>query len=87
VVEQLIKLETRQKTLLTQANIEHSPVREPMDFPPPPVFYNPWEVYGDTSMTYEAPPVDIDDEDFGGGEIEEEEDSPPAVHSPHGSDK
>jgi hypothetical protein len=53
-----------------------------MDFPPPPVFYNPWEAYGDTSMMYGAPPVDIDDEDFGGGETDEE-DSPPAVHSPH----
>jgi hypothetical protein len=26
-------LETRQKALLAQHNIEHSPVREPMDFP------------------------------------------------------
>jgi hypothetical protein len=26
-------LETRQKALLTQHNIEHSPVCEPMDFP------------------------------------------------------
>jgi hypothetical protein len=34
-------LETRQKALLAQHNIEHSPVREPMDFPPPPNFYNP----------------------------------------------
>jgi hypothetical protein len=29
--------------------------------------------------------ADIDDEDFGGGEIEDD-DSPPAAHSPHGSD-
>jgi hypothetical protein len=85
VDEQLIKLETHQKTLLTQANIEHSPIREPMDFPPPPIFYNPWEVYGDTSMMYGAPPADIDDEDFGGGGTDKEG-SPPAVHSPHGSD-
>jgi hypothetical protein len=56
-----------------------------MDFPPPLVFYNPWEAYGDTSMMYEAPPADIDDEDIGGGETDEE-DSPPAVHSPHGDD-
>jgi hypothetical protein len=55
VDEQLIKLETCQKNLLTEANIEHSPVREPMDFPPPPVFYNPWEVYANTSMMYGAP--------------------------------
>jgi hypothetical protein len=41
-----------------------------MDFPPPPVFYNPWEIYSDTSMIYRAPPADIDDEVFGGGETE-----------------
>jgi hypothetical protein len=85
VDEQLLKLETRYKSMLAQHNIEHSPVREPMDFPPPPVFYNPWEVYGDTSMMYGAPLVDIDDEDFGGGETKED-DSPPEAHSPHGSD-
>jgi hypothetical protein len=56
-----------------------------MNFPPPPVFYNPWEVYCDTSMMYGSHPADIDDEDFGGGETEED-DSPPADHSPHGSD-
>jgi hypothetical protein len=85
VDEQLIKLETRQKALLAQHNIEHSPVREPMDFPPPPVFYNPSEIYGDTSMMYGAPPADINDEDFGGGETEDDY-SPPAAHSPHDYD-
>jgi hypothetical protein len=85
VDEQLIKLETRQKALLAQHNIEHSPVREPMDFPPPPTFYNPWEIYGDTSMMYGAPPTDIDDEDFGGGETDDD-DSPPAAHSPDDND-
>jgi hypothetical protein len=39
-------LETRQKALLAQHNIEHSPARKPMDFPPPPTFYNPWECWG-----------------------------------------
>jgi hypothetical protein len=53
--------------------------------PPPPVFYNSWEIYDDTSMIYGAPPADIDDEDFGGGETEED-DSPPAAHSPHNDD-
>jgi hypothetical protein len=55
VDEQLIKLETRQKALLAQHNIEHSPICEPMDFPPPPTFYNPWEIYSNTSMMYGAP--------------------------------
>jgi hypothetical protein len=85
VDEQLIKLETRQKALLPQHNIEHSPVRKPMDFPSPPVFYNHWEIYRDTSMMYGAPLVDINDEDFGGGETEDD-DSPPAAHSPHDDD-
>jgi hypothetical protein len=85
VDDQLIKLETRQKALLIQNNIEHSPICEPMDFPPPPVFYNPWEIYGDTSMMYGSPPTNIDDEDFGGGETEEDN-SPPTAHSSHGDD-
>jgi hypothetical protein len=38
VDEQLIKLETCQKAFLAQHNIEHSPIREPVDFPPPPTF-------------------------------------------------
>jgi hypothetical protein len=36
-------------------------------------------------MMYGAPPTDINDEVFGGGETEED-DSPPAAHSPHGID-
>jgi hypothetical protein len=44
-----------------------------MDFPPPPVFYNPWEAYGEASMMYGAPPGDIDDEDFSSGETGEED--------------
>jgi hypothetical protein len=56
-----------------------------MDFPPPPNFYNPLEIYGDASMMYGVPPADIDDEDFGGGETDDD-DSPPAAHSPHDYD-
>jgi hypothetical protein len=56
-----------------------------MDFSPPPNFYNPWEIYGDTSMMYGAPLDDIDDEDFGGGETDDD-DSPPAAHSLHDYD-
>jgi hypothetical protein len=36
-------------------------------------------------MMYGASPDDIDDEDFCGGETEED-DSPLAAHSPHGDD-
>jgi hypothetical protein len=56
-------------------------------FPPPPNFYNPWEIYDDTSMMYGAPPADIDDEDFDGSETDDDDDdSPPAAHSPHDYD-
>jgi hypothetical protein len=36
-------------------------------------------------MMYGAPPADIDDENFGGGETDKE-DSPPPVHSLHDDD-
>ena len=83
--EQLIRLESRQKALLTQHNIEHSPVREPLDLPPPPTFYNPWEGYGDASLMYGPPPINLDDEDFGGDETDSD-DSPPAAFSAHDDD-
>lgn len=85
VDEQLIRLETRQKALLARHNIEHSPVHEPMNYPPPPQFYNPWEEYGQTIMMYGAPSGNIDDEELGDDETNKE-DSPPAAHSPRGSD-
>jgi hypothetical protein len=72
VDEKLLRLETHQKSLLAQHNIEHSLVCGPMDFPPP-IFNNPCEAYGEASMMYGGPPDDIDDEDFGGGETDEED--------------
>jgi hypothetical protein len=48
VDEQLIKLETRQKAMLTQHNIENSPVREPMDFP----LHQPSTTLGRSTMTH-----------------------------------
>jgi hypothetical protein len=41
VDEQLLKMEERQKALMAKNNMPHSPIRAPMDFPPPPTFYNP----------------------------------------------
>ena len=78
--EQLLKIDTRQKALMAKNDIQHSPVRAPMEFPPPPVFYNPWGEMGDFSSMYGGPPP-FDDEDFGGlvgSEGEDEEDVPAA---------
>jgi hypothetical protein len=75
-------MDARQKALLDQANIEHSPVREFEDYPPPPNFYNPWEEYGETSMMYGVPPPNI----FGGDDEDTEvEESPPAAHGGGGN--
>ena len=49
VDEQLLKIETRQKELMAKSDIEHSPVRAPIEFPPSPVFYNPSGELGDFS--------------------------------------
>ena len=78
--EQLLKIETRQKARMAKNDIEHSLVRAPMEFPPPPVFYNPWGEMGDFSSMYGGPPL-FDDEDFGGrvgSDGEDEEDVPTA---------
>lgn len=78
----LYKMDARQKALLDQANIEHSPVREFEDYPPPPNFYNPWEEYSETSMMYGVPPPNI----FGGDDEDTEvEESPPAAHGGGGN--
>jgi hypothetical protein len=55
VDEQLLKIEARQKEIMAKSDIPHSPIRAPLDFPPPPVFYNPWEEMGGPSMMFGAP--------------------------------
>jgi hypothetical protein len=44
-----------------------------MEFPPPPVFYNPRDKMGGPSMMYGGP-LPFDDEDFGGHEGSDDED-------------
>jgi hypothetical protein len=86
VDEQLLKIEAWQKEIMAKSDIPCSSVRAPMDFPPPPTFYNPWEEMGGPSMMFGSPQVDDDDieEDLGGREEsdEEEEEEVPAADKP-----
>jgi hypothetical protein len=41
VDEQLLKIEVRQKEIMTKYDMPHSPLRAPMDFPSPPTLYKP----------------------------------------------
>ena len=61
--EELLKLERRQKEIMTKIDLPHSPVREPWDYPTPPRVYNPWDDF--------VPPQGDDDIelDYGGQEI------------------
>jgi len=87
VDEQLLKIETRQKALMAKNDMEHSPVRATMEFPPPPVFYNPWGEMGDFSSMYGGP-LPFDDEDFGGhvGSDGEDKEDVPAADTPTDDD-
>ena len=49
VDEQLLKIEARQKEIMAKNDMPYSPLRAPMDFPPPPAFYDPWEEMGGPS--------------------------------------
>jgi hypothetical protein len=61
VDQQLLKIEARQKEIMAKYDMPHSPLRAPMDFPPPPTFYNPWEEMCGPSMMFGAPQVDEDE--------------------------
>jgi hypothetical protein len=86
VDEQLLKIVARQKDIMAKSDIPHYPIRAPMDFPPPPTFYNPWKEMGGPSMMFGAPQVDDDDieEDLGGRKEsdEKEEEKVPAADTP-----
>jgi hypothetical protein len=86
VDEQLLKIEVRQKEIMAKYDMLHSPLGAPMDFPPPPTFYNPWEEMGGSSMMFGAPQVDEDkiEEDLDGSEEsdEDEEEDIPAANTP-----
>ena len=49
VDEQLLKIEACQKEIMAKNDMPYSPLRAPMDFPPPPAFYDPWEEMGGPS--------------------------------------
>jgi hypothetical protein len=91
VDEQLLKIEARQKKIMAKYDIPHSPLRAPMDFPPPSTFYNPWEEMGGPSMMFGAPQVDDDEieEDLGGREEsdEKEDNDVPAADTPTDDDE
>ena len=72
---------------MAKSDIEHSPVRAPMEFPPSPVFYNSWGELGDFSSMYGGPPL-FDDEDFGGREGSDDEDAEdvPTADTPSNED-
>ena len=72
-------METRQKEMMAKYDMTHSPIRAPMDLPPPPVFYDPWEEMGGPSMVFGAPQAHGDADD-------DVEDDMPAVDTPTDED-
>ena len=75
--EELLKLERRQKEIMTKVDLPYSLVREPRDFPTPPRVYNLWD-----DFVPQENPFDDVEHDYGGQEMpgpthdeeEEEED-------------
>jgi hypothetical protein len=89
VDEQLLKIEVRQKKIMAKYDMPHSPLCAPMEIPPPPTFYNPWEEMDGPSMMFGAPQVDDDEieEDLGGREeSNEEDDDVPTADTPTDDD-
>ena len=79
VDEQLLKIEACQKEIMAKNDIPYSPLRAPMDFPPPPTFYNPWEEMGGPSMMFGAPQAANDSDN-------DDEDDVPAADTPTNED-
>ena len=65
--EERIKLETRQKEIMTKLDIPHSPIRQAREFTPPPPIYNPCGETGSSSQAHYFGAFD-EEEDFGGME-------------------
>ena len=84
--EELLKLERRQKKIMTKIYLPHSPVREAWDYPTPPRVYNPWDDFvppqnplgdDDIELDYggqEIPGGDDEEEEAGGDDDETESD-------------
>ena len=64
--EELLKLERRQKKIMTRIDLPHSPVREPWDYPTPPRVYNPWEDFVPPQNPHDDDDIELD---YGGQEI------------------
>jgi hypothetical protein len=74
VNEQLLKIEVRQKEIMAKYDMPHSPLRAPMDFPPPLTFYNPWEEIEDLGGHEESNEGEEEDIPAANTPIDEEED-------------
>ena len=64
---------------MAKNDMPYSPLRAPMDFPPPPVFYDPWEEMGGPSMVFGDPQVQGDSDD-------DVEDDMPVIDTPTDED-
>ena len=64
-------MEERQKKIMAQQQLPHSPVRAPREFPAPPHVYNPLEDLSYQQHFHEFGPG-VEEEDFGGREEEPE---------------
>ena len=72
--EEHLQLERRQKELMTKADLPHSPVREPWDYPTPPRVYNPCDDFvppqgdDDIELDYASQEIPGGDDEEGGGD-------------------
>jgi len=70
--EEHLKLERRQKELMTKANLPHFPVHELWDYPTPPRVYNPWDDFvppqgdDDIELDYASQEIPGGDDEEGG---------------------
>lgn len=68
VNEKLYKIEKRQKDQFDRDGIPHSPLSDPMDFPPPPPLYDPWGGFSGYTFGPGGDDIEEEDQDLGGCE-------------------
>ena len=75
--EELLKLERRQKEIMTKVDLPHSPVCETRDYPTPPRVDNPWDDFMPQQNPLGDDDVELDygDQEIPGGDDEEEEEA------------
>lgn len=81
---ELWKVEKRQKEMMAHANLPHSPLREPFDFGPPPVFDTPWDFAPSSSRGGYG--GDEEEHDLGGRERNEDVDTEEDEYQEEGDD-